>query len=136
MAARKPAYLDPVVEPATALDVTGYRGIVEYEPTELVLRVRAGTPIAEIEQTLAAEGQMLGFEPPAFESRATIGGTIACGTSGARRPWYGAARDFVLGVSMVTGAGDVCRVRRSGHEERRWLRCLDDSSVVRWARWA
>ena len=61
------------------LDITGHRGIVQYEPTELVLTARAGTPLIEIEQTLAEQQQMLAFEPPHFGPRATLGGTIACG---------------------------------------------------------
>jgi glycolate dehydrogenase FAD-binding subunit len=89
------------------LDVTGHRGIVDYEPTELVVTARAGTPLAEIEAALAEKGQMLGFEPPHFGAAATLGGTIACGFSGPRRPYAGAARDFVLGAAIVNGQGEV-----------------------------
>jgi glycolate oxidase FAD binding subunit len=88
------------------LDVTGHRGIVSYEPTELVITARAGTPLAEIEATLAEREQMLGFEPPHFGAQATLGGTIACGLSGPRRPYAGAARDFVLGVRILNGRGE------------------------------
>jgi len=86
-----------------------FSGIVAYEPKELVVTVRAGTPLADLEAALAAERQMLAFEPPHFGSagaRATIGGTIACGFSGPRRPYAGAARDFVLGVRIVNGKGE------------------------------
>ena len=87
------------------LDVTGYRGIVSYEPTELVVTARCGTPLAEVEAALAEKGQMLAFEPPAFGESATIGGVVACGLSGPRRASAGAARDFVLGASMIDAEG-------------------------------
>lgn len=91
------------------LDVTSHRGIVEYEPTELVITARAGTPLEEIERALAEKGQMLAFEPPRFGDSATLGGTIACGFSGPRRPYAGSARDFVLGVRIINGKGEVLR---------------------------
>ena len=74
-----------------------YTGIVDYEPTELVITARCGTPLAEIEAALAERGQMLAFEPPYFGAGATIGGAIASGLSGPRRANSGAVRDFVLG---------------------------------------
>jgi glycolate oxidase FAD binding subunit len=89
------------------LEVAGHSGVVFYEPTELVLTARAGTPLREIEAALAREGQMLGFEPPHFGPGATLGGAVACGLSGPRRPYAGAARDFVLGVNMINGKGEV-----------------------------
>ncbi len=131
------------------LDVSGHRGIVYYESTELVLTARAGTPLADIETTLAEKGQMLGFEPPYFgtvaagqstpnslsdtgintrstqphaggsapaserasprESGATLGGAIACGFYGPRRPYAGAARDFVLGTRIINGKGEILK---------------------------
>lgn len=91
------------------LDVSGLRGIVRYEPTELVITARAGTPLAEIEATLAERGQMLGFEPPHYGETATLGGTVACGLSGPARPFRGAARDFVLGTQIVNGRGEILR---------------------------
>ena len=60
------------------LDVSGHQGVINYEPTELVITAKAGTPLKELEQVLAAENQMLAFEPPAFGKSATLGGTIAC----------------------------------------------------------
>ncbi len=90
----------------TVLDVTPYRGIVSYEPKELVLTARAGTTLVEIEQALAENNQMLPFEPPHFGPGATIGGCIAAGLSGPRRPYQGSARDFVLGVRILDGNGD------------------------------
>ncbi len=88
------------------LEVAAYAGIVAYEPRELVLTVRAGTRLSEIGSALAAEGQMLAFEPPRFGEAATIGGTVACNLSGPRRPYAGAARDFVLGARIVNGKGE------------------------------
>src|SRR5690606_25670197 len=86
-------------------DVTGYRGIIDYEPTELVITARAGTPLAEIEAAMRGHGQMLGFEPPHFGGGATIGGCIAAGLSGPRRATAGSARDFVLGLRLLDGRG-------------------------------
>lgn len=83
------------------LDTSDYKGIVEYEPTELVLTARAGTLLSEVEATLAQNGQMLPFEPPHFDPETTLGGCIASGFSGPRRAYQGAARDFVLGVRML-----------------------------------
>ena len=87
------------------LDVQGYRGIVDYEPTELVVTARAGTPLAEIEQTMRSHGQMLAFEPPHYGAGATLGGCIAAGLSGPRRVYAGAVRDLVLGVRLMDGEG-------------------------------
>jgi len=84
-----------------------YTGIVDYEPTELVITARCGTPLAEIEAALAERGQMLAFEPPYFGAGATIGGAIASGLSGPRRANSGAVRDFVLGCKLLDGKGDV-----------------------------
>lgn len=89
------------------LDVSGLRGIVCYEPSELVLTARAGTPLSDIENALAERDQMLGFEPPYYGADATLGGTLACGLSGPARPFRGAARDFVLGVKMINGNGET-----------------------------
>lgn len=89
------------------LSLQGHSGIVEYDPAELVITARAGTPLKEIEQTLADNKQMLPFEPPCFADSATIGGTIACGFSGARRPYTGAARDFMLGCKTINGNAEV-----------------------------
>jgi glycolate oxidase FAD binding subunit len=92
------------------LDVSGHRGIVAYEPTELVITARAGTPLSEIEAVLAANNQMLSFEPPHFSSHATLGGMVASGLSGPRRPWGGSVRDAVLGVKLINGRGEVLRL--------------------------
>jgi glycolate oxidase FAD binding subunit len=92
---------------AQAFAVNAHRGIVHYEPSELVLTARCGTPLQEIEQTLTAHHQMLGFEPPHFGEQATLGGCIASGLSGPARPYRGAARDFVLGMRMINGKGEI-----------------------------
>ena len=89
------------------LDVSVHRGIVDYQPTELVVTARAGTPLAELEATLAESGQMLSFEPPHLGESATLGGTIACGLSGPRRPHTCSARDSTLGVKMINGRGEI-----------------------------
>ncbi len=94
---------------ATPLSLDGHAGIVEYEPTELVVTARAGTPLADLEAALAERGQMLGFEPPHLGPGATLGGTVACGLSGPRRPYAGAARDFVLGTRLLNGRGAALR---------------------------
>lgn len=92
------------------LDVSGHRGIIAYEPTELVITARAGTPLSEIEAVLAANNQMLSFEPPHFSPAATLGGMVASGLSGPRRPWGGSVRDAVLGVKLLNGRGEVLRL--------------------------
>ena len=89
------------------LDTRPYAGIVDYEPTELVITARCGTPLAEIEAALAARNQMLAFEPPHFGTKATVGGTLACALSGPRRANAGALRDFVLGAVLMDGHGEV-----------------------------
>jgi len=92
---------------AEILDVSGHRGIIDYDPRELVFTARAATRLQAIEQTLAGSAQMLAFEPPHFGETATLGGTIACGLSGPRRPFAGAARDFVLGSKLLNGNGEI-----------------------------
>ncbi|QCI13313.1 glycolate oxidase subunit GlcE [Pseudomonas putida] len=91
------------------LDTRVHRGIVSYDPTELVLTARAGTPLAEIEAALQAQGQMLPFEPPHLGPEATLGGMVAAGLSGPRRPWAGSTRDYVLGTRVITGHGKLLR---------------------------
>ena len=89
------------------LSVTGHAGVIDYDPTELVITARAGTPLKEIEATLAECGQCLPFEPPHFGEGATLGGTIACGFSGPSRPYLGSARDFMLGCKIINGKGEI-----------------------------
>ena len=85
------------------LATSGNSGIVEYEAAELVITVHAGTRLAEVESTLGEQDQMLPFEPPHFGPGSTIGGVIAAGLSGPRRPYAGAVRDAVLGMTVMTG---------------------------------
>ena len=89
------------------IDVSSHRGIVDYDPRELVMTARSGTTLNDIEAALAEAKQMLAFEPPHFGSSATLGGTIACGLSGPRRPYSGSARDFVLGSKLLNGRGEI-----------------------------
>jgi|SRR5581483_9441355 len=93
----------------TTLDLRPYRGIVDYEPSELVITARCGTPLSEIESALADRGQFLAFEPPAFGGDPTIGGVIAAGLSGPRRMYAGAVRDFVLGTTLLDAQGELLR---------------------------
>ena len=90
-------------------DLRANRGVVAYEPTELVVTVCAGTPLAELEAVLADKGQYLAFEPPHFGPGATVGGCVAAGLSGPRRASAGAVRDFMLGVKLLDGRGEVLR---------------------------
>ncbi len=89
------------------LDTSAYSGIIEYDPTELVITARAGTTLREIGKALSEKNQMLAFEPPRFDGMATLGGIIASGLSGPRRMAVGAARDFVLGAVLMDGKGEV-----------------------------
>jgi FAD/FMN-containing dehydrogenase len=89
------------------LDTRGCAGIVAYEPTELVLTARGGTSLAEIEKTLAENGQMLAFEPPHFGPGATLGGCVAAGLSGPRRAASGSVRDAMLGAKILDGRGQL-----------------------------
>ena len=104
------------------LDTTPCEGIVDYDPTELVITVRAGTRLAHVERTLRAEGQMLACEPPRFGEEATIGGFVAAGLSGPRRPYAGAVRDHRPRRAHRRRQGRSPRVRRPRDEERRGLR--------------
>lgn len=117
----KDFYGNPTI--GETLAIAGYRGIIEYDPTELVITARAGTPLAEIEAALKEKGQMLAFEPPHFskilpspltplpegEGISTLGGCIAAGLSGPRRAYAGAVRDLVLGVRILDGKGTDLR---------------------------
>jgi glycolate oxidase FAD binding subunit len=91
------------------LDVSGLTGVVDYQPTELVITARAGERIRDVEGLLAANGQMLAFEPPDFGKGGTVGGMVASGLAGPRRPFAGAVRDGVLGVTLLDGRGQKLR---------------------------
>ncbi|MFQ1061717.1 glycolate oxidase subunit GlcE [Bordetella trematum] len=91
----------------TPVALAAHAGILDYEPSELVLRARGGTPLAAVQRLLAGSGQMLAFEPPHFGPHATLGGCVAAGLSGPRRASAGGLRDFLLGVRMLDGQGRV-----------------------------
>lgn len=99
-------YGEAVQEQHAALDTRAWQGIVDYEPSELFITARCGTPLADIETALAERGQMLAFEPPHF-GNATLGGCVASGLSGPRRMHSGAVRDFMLGARLLDGNGRV-----------------------------
>ena len=100
------------VQSAASLSLAAFDGIVDYQPSELVLTAQAATPLATVEAAVEAERQMLAFEPadyaPLFGAgeRATLGGALACNLSGPRRIKAGAARDHFLGVHAVSGCGE------------------------------
>jgi glycolate oxidase FAD binding subunit len=109
----KAFYGNPVAADAE-LNCTAHSGVVAYEPTELAITVRGGTRLAEVEALLAEHGQQFPFEPPHFgaarapgESTATIGGAVAAGLSGPRRPYAASLRDALLGVRLLNGQGEV-----------------------------
>ena len=89
-----------------SLQAVRHSGIVSHDPTELVVTVRAGTTLVALDQALAERGQMLAAECPDFPGGSTVGGALALGWSGSRRPYAGALRDFVLGCRMVNGLGE------------------------------
>lgn len=101
------------VQAAARLDLTGFAGVIAYEPEELILEVGAGTPLSEITRLIGERGQQLAFEPPDFSALlgsaggGTASGLVSCNLSGPRRLKAGAVRDHVLGLRGVTGRGDV-----------------------------
>lgn len=107
-AGTKRSYGRPVTATHT-ISVRDISGVVDYQPTELILVVRPGTPLREVESLIAEQGQMLAFEPPTWDEQATIGGVVACNLSGPRRFKSGAARDHLLGFQAVTGRGEIIR---------------------------
>ena len=88
------------------LDTREYAGVVSYEPSELVVTVRSGTPLAELEQLLSTQGQCLAYEPPHFGAAATVGGMVAAGLAGPSRANVGSVRDHVLGAKLINGLGE------------------------------
>jgi glycolate oxidase FAD binding subunit len=94
----------PIGEP---LDLTPLAGISSYEPSELVVTVRAGTRLADLEAALAEKGQCLPFEPPRFAPGGTVGGMVAAGLSGPARAAVGSVRDYVLGATMINGRAEL-----------------------------
>ncbi len=113
------SFLGQPANNSNPLDVTGHSGIIEYDPAELVLVARAGTPLKDIEKVLSEHRQMLGFEPPFVDAGATLGGAVAAGLAGPRRAYAGAVRDFILGATFVNGKGRNHYGRWQGHEKCR-----------------
>jgi glycolate oxidase FAD binding subunit len=99
-AGSKQPYLENV------LSLADYRGVVHYQPDELVITIKAGTSLTELTQILAENQQMLAFEPPDY-GQSTLGGTYACGLTGSSQPFRGRLRDYILGVKIINGLGDV-----------------------------
>jgi len=91
------------------VQISQHRGIIHYQPTELIITAKAGTPLSELSDALDAHKQRLPFDPPYYGADATIGGTVACGFSGPRRPYAGSCRDFILGCRIINGKGEVLR---------------------------
>lgn len=98
-----------IIKADDMMSLREHSGVVRYDPSELVITARAGTPLSHIHQTLAEQGQMLPFEPPQFSHRATIGGVVATGLSGASRPYFGGVRDHMLGVKIINGKAEVLK---------------------------
>ena len=92
---------------ALPIDVSAHSGIIDYDPAELVITLRAGCKLSDVEALLAQNQQMFGFEPPYFGADATIGGMVASGLAGPRRAFAGSIRDFLLGVKMIDGRGEI-----------------------------
>jgi glycolate oxidase FAD binding subunit len=88
------------------LDTREFAGVVSYEPSELLVTVRSGTPLLELEQLLSTQGQCLAYEPPHFGAAATVGGMVAAGLAGPSRANVGSVRDHVLGAKMINGLGE------------------------------
>ena len=91
------------------LDMRAHTGVVDYQPSELVITARAGTTVSELQEVLADENQVLACEPPEFDGKGTVGGALACNLSGPSRPWLGSVRDHVLGVRIINGKGEHLR---------------------------
>ena len=103
----KPAF--DSTDDCAVLSTRDHTGIVDYRPEELVITARAGTPLSELADAVAEQGQLLPFDPPRFGGLGTLGGAIACGWSGPARPWRGSIRDAVLGVEVINGLAERLR---------------------------
>jgi len=117
------------------LDTRGHRGITSYEPTELVVSARCGTPLTELEAALAEKGQCLAFEPPRFATShspqgGTVGGMVAAGLSGPSRASVGAVRDYVLGVQLINGRAEHLKVMPVSPAEATLVFEVDQTSAL------
>jgi glycolate oxidase FAD binding subunit len=102
----KDFYGEPFDASLPVLDTRSHSSIVSYEPSELVITVKAGTPLAEVEALLASSGQCFPFEPPHYSNVSTIGGMVAAGLAGPARATAGSVRDYVLGAHLINGKGE------------------------------
>ena len=102
-------FMLPEFKEAISLDMTAHTGIIDYQPTELTLQARSGTPVEEIAKTLAEKNQRLPTDFLSFSTRATLGGAVATGLTGCSRPFQGAIRDHVLGVMLVNGQAETVK---------------------------
>lgn len=103
----KAFYGRPPVETSNILDLKDHTGVIEYDPTELAITLRAGTRLQDLEALLDTQQQILPFEPPQFHPNSTIGGVVAAGISGPRRAFSGSIRDAILGVEIINGDGKI-----------------------------
>lgn len=103
----KDFYGEPFDPALPVLDTRSHSGIVSYEPSELVITVKAGTPLAEVEALLAEKNQCFPFEPPHYNGSPTIGGMVAAGLSGPARATAGSVRDYVLGAHLINGKAEL-----------------------------
>lgn len=102
--------LGRAVDSTTQLISTSeHSGVVQYKPVELIMTVRGGTTLAEIDSELAKNKQMLACDPRRFGGQATIAGSLAANQSGHARPWFGSLRDHVLGIKLINGQAEHCR---------------------------
>jgi glycolate oxidase FAD binding subunit len=99
------SFLGNVNSELPSIEMSSHQGVIEYYPTELVIRARAGTPIKELLALVEQQNQMLAFDPPNHAAAATLGGVVASGLSGSRRPYAGSVKDFVLGAGMILHDG-------------------------------
>jgi glycolate oxidase FAD binding subunit len=103
----KDFYGEPFDAALPVLETRAHKGIVSYEPSELVITAKAGTPLLELEAALAERGQCFAFEPPRFSACSTVGGMVAAGLAGPARACVGGVRDYVLGAHLVNGKGEL-----------------------------
>ena len=103
----KSFYGRPPVETSNILELKGHTGVIDYDPTELAITLRAGTRLQDLESLLAEKQQMLSFEPPQFNKNSTIGGVVSAGIAGPRRAFAGSIRDSILGVEIINGDGKI-----------------------------
>jgi glycolate oxidase FAD binding subunit len=121
------------------LDLSNFRGIIDYKPEELYIKVKAGTPISEIEEALKKNNQQLAFEPNDFgylfsgeSNSGSIGGVVACNFAGSRRFKVGSVRDHLLGFQGVNGKGETIKSGGTVVKKRNWLRLVQDIIRIFW----